>query len=405
MTNLKDVNDFLNPKTIALIGASNNPEKIGNILMKKLNLFNGKLIPINPNSELIENKKAYKTILDYHKKIDLVIIAIPAKFVPKVLKQCCKKNIKDVIIISAGFSEKKKYTLNNKLLKLEKKYKLNILGPNCFGIFNPHLNLDSTFSRLTPKKGNIAFLSQSGALWSYLADLDLGFSGYVSLGNMIDLDFADFAEYYNKDKNTKKIICYIERLKDGKKFIDVCKNSKKQIIVIKAGKTNSGKKAAISHTGSIATDYEIYKSAFKQAKVKLVNSLSEALNLKKIDISKKLTFKNGIILTNAGGAAALLTDELSEKGFKIDKIIDVLGTATTTDYSKVLEKLKEHNYSGQIIIVLTPQTMSEPEKTAEMISNSELKNQIIAIFLGEKSITSAVEILKKNSIHVFTSGV
>ena len=275
------IKQFFNPKTIALIGASENPNKVGNILINKLQNFKGEIISINNKSQIINKKIAYKTVLLYPKKIDLAIIAIPAKFVIKALKQCAKKQIKNIIIISAGFAEQKNYKLENKLIKIKNKYKLNILGPNCFGIFNPHLNLDSTFSNTTPKKGDISFISQSGALWSYASDLNIGFSGFVSIGNMCDLDFSDFIEYFNKDKSTKKIILYIEKLKQGKRFIEACKNSKKEIIVIKAGKTEQGLKAAISHTASLATDFEVYKGAFTQANVKLKESLAQALSIKK----------------------------------------------------------------------------------------------------------------------------
>ena len=397
------IKQFFNPKTIALIGASENPNKVGNILINKLQNFKGEIISINNKSQIINKKIAYKTVLLYPKKIDLAIIAIPAKFVIKALKQCAKKQIKNIIIISAGFAEQKKYKLENKLIKIKEKYKLNILGPNCFGIFNPHLNLDSTFSNTTPKKGDISFISQSGALWSYASDLNIGFSGFVSIGNMCDLDFSDFIEYFNKDKSTKKIILYIEKLKQGKRFIEACKNSKKEIIVIKAGKTEQGLKAAISHTASLATDFEVYKGAFTQANVKLKESLAQALSIKKQNILTKLKGKKTLIITNAGGAGALIIDKLSQKNFEPNKLVDILGTAKANDYRRALERIKD-DYKN-IIVILTPQKMSQPEETAHILSNSIHKNKIIALFLGDKSIKSAVDILKKNKIPVFTSGV
>jgi len=400
MKEYKDIKDFFNPKSIAIIGASKNPMKIGNILIRKLESFKGKIILINPNYKRIGKRQTFKTILEYPEKIDLALIAIPAKFIPSTLKQCGKKEIKNIIIISAGFSEKKKYKLQKKVIRLKEKYNLNILGPNCFGMFNPKLNLDTTFSNKTPKKGSIAFISQSGALWSYLSDTDIGFSGYVSLGNMIDLDFSDFIGYFNKDKSTKKIICYIEKLKEGKRFIEACKKSKKKIVVIKTGRTERGKKAAISHTGSLATDFEIYKGAFNQAGVKLEKSLSSAIGIKKQNIIKSLNKKNVIIITNAGGAAALLTDELTEKKIKVDKIIDILGTANPTDYRKVLNRFI--NYPGEIITILTPQKMSHPEETAYLISTHPVKEKIKAVFLGDKSVKKAIQILKKNKIPTFS---
>lgn len=395
------IENFLNPKTIAVIGASEKPNKVGTILMQKLKTFKGKVIPINPFSPTIFSKISYKTVLDYKEQIDLALIAIPAEAVPKVLKQCGKKKIKNIIIIAAGFQEIGNIKLEKKLEKLKEKYKMHILGPNCFGIVNPKLSLDTTFANTTPKKGNIAFISQSGALWSYLADLSIGFSGFVSLGNMLDLGFNEFLEYYIKDKSTKKIILYIEKLKQGDKFIELCKSTKKGIIVIKAGKTEQGNKAAISHTASLATDYEIYSKAFLQAGVKQVNSLAEALNLEKQNIEEALQGKNILIITNAGGAGTLLTDRLIEKGFNVEAPKDILGTATAKDYKNELNKI-EQDYSN-IIILLTPQRMSEPTKTAQEIVRSHLKNKIIAVFLGSQSISEAKRILETNQVKVFTN--
>ena len=393
------IENFLNPNTIALIGASEKPNKVGTVLMQKLEKFKGKVIPINPSSSTIFSKTSYKTVLEYKEKIDLAIIAIPAEAVPKVLMQCGKKKIKEIIIISAGFQEVGNTKLQKQLEKIKQKYKLNILGPNCFGIFNPKLDLDTTFANTTPKKGNIAFISQSGALWSYIADLNMGFSGFVSLGNMSDLGFNEFLEYYIKDKSTKKIILYIEKLKEGNKFIELCKSTKKEIIVIKAGKTFQGNKAAISHTASLATDYEIYSKAFLQAGVRQVNTLAEALNLETQNIDEYLTGKNVLIITNAGGAGTILTDKLVEKGFKVEGPKDILGTATAIDYRKALSKIEQDYHN--IIVILTPQRMSEPTKTAQEIVRSHWKDRSIAIFLGNKSIQEAKRILETNGVKVF----
>ena len=373
-----DLNNFFNPKTVAVIGASDNPEKVGNILMRKLSSYKGNVIPINP-------KKQYPSVLKYPKKIDLAIIAIPNKLVNKALTECGKKKIKNVIIISAGFSEVKNFKLENQIISTAKKYKIKILGPNCFGVANPHKSLDTTFSNTSPKKGNIAFISQSGALFSYISDFPIGFSGFVSLGNQAMLSFSDFIEYFNKDKHTKKIILYIEKLKEGKRFIEACRKSKKQIIVVKAGQTKRGSEATVSHTGSLATDFKIYEGAFEQAKVKIANSLAEAFNLKKQNIKTKNKVK---IITNAGGAAALLTDQLEKRGIKTQSK-DLLGTAQAKDYKA----------KGDIYI-LTPQRMSEPVKTAETIPKNS-----IACFLGNKSIKRAIKVLKKRKIKYYTQCV
>jgi acetate---CoA ligase (ADP-forming) len=398
-----NLNSFLKPKSIAIIGASNTLGKVGYTLVEKSKNSKAKIIPINLKEKSIQELKAYSSVLNYKQKIDLAVIAIPKKFIIKVIDQCIKKKIKNIIIISAGFEEKKDSELQKKLLSRIKKNKLNVLGPNCFGITNQEINLDLTFSNKNPKKGNTIFLSQSGALFSYIADHKIKINKYISLGNMADLNFSDWIEFLNQNKKIKKIVCYIEKLKDGKKFIRVCKNSKKKIIAIKAGQTKEGKKAALSHTGSLATDYKIYQDIFKQANVLQENSLIKAFNKKPQNfqkLTKELTKKKKIkIITNAGGAAALLADKLTNQNLKISKIIDLLGTAKAQDYKKELNKKTK----DQIIVILTPQSMSEPEKTAQEIINSKNKKLIrTALFLGNSSLQPAIKLLKNNKIPVFT---
>jgi acetyltransferase len=398
----RHLSQFFNPKTIAVVGASNNPEKVGFALMQKLATFNGEIIPINPKHNEILGNKVYPSLMEYPRGVDLVLIAIPAAGVEKILEDCARKKIKNVIIISSGFGEIGDNESEREILTIARQNKINLLGPNCFGIANPSINLDTTFANCSAKKGNVAFISQSGALWSYLAELSLlkespGFSSFVSLGNMIDLDFSDFIEYFNKDKKTKKILLYVEKLKQGKRFIDICKKSKKEIVVVKAGKSQKGVEATISHTGSLATDFEIYKGAFKQANVELVHSLAKAFGLK-IDFPKISKGKTAII-TNAGGAAALITDYFVEQGVNVEKPIDLLGTAQPKDYQRILDGLKDYR---SIIVILTPQTMSLPEETARVLVNSANKKRIIAFFLGESSIKKAKNILKKAGIPCFT---
>jgi len=400
---MENLNSFFNAKSIAVIGASNTTGKVGNIIMKKLNKLKGKVIPINKKGDQIEGKNSYKKINDYPKKIELAIIATPAKTVPKIIEQCAKKEIKNIIIISAGFSEIGNFKLEKKIIKLKFKYNLNILGPNCFGIINPKKNLDLTFAKETVKKGNTVFISQSGALGSYILDYKIPLRAFISLGNMIDLNFADWIEYFNQDKKTKKIICYIESLHEGKRFIEACKNSDKEIIVIKAGQTKKGKQVTMSHTASLATDNEIYKGAFKQAKVKQSKSLLRAFGIREENIVHKLKGKKIAIITNAGGAGALLTDQLETQGYNIHGPKDILGTATAKDYKTALNRIKS-NYDS-IIVVLTPQMMSEPEKTACILAESKFKHKIVACFLGNESIQEAIKILQQNGISYITKAV
>lgn len=391
-----DLENFFSPKIIAVVGASPHSEKVGGVLMEKLQTFKGRIIPINPSHTYIFGNKSYSSILKCPWKIDLAIIAIPAPFVNSILRECGKRKIRNVIIISAGFSEQGNTNLETQILDTAKKYKIKILGPNCFGVVNPYVNLDSTFSNSTPIQGDTAFISQSGALWSYVSDFpNVKISGFVSLGNQSMLTFSDFIEYFNNDEKTKKIVLYVEKLKQGKKFVEICRQSKKPITIIKAGKTKKGTEATISHTGSLATDFEVYKGAFKQAKVKVVNSLAEAFNLKKENIQAK-GMKEVKIIGNAGGAIALLTDELTEKGIIVQSK-DLLGTATAKDYKNELKKSKRN---VQNIIVLTPQRMSQQEEVAKLLSKRDL-----AVFLGNKSMIQAGKILKAKGIKYYNRAV
>ncbi|MBM3247364.1 hypothetical protein FJZ17_02385 [Candidatus Pacearchaeota archaeon] len=395
--------EFFNPRTLAIVGASSHLEKVGGILMQKAMNSKCKIIPINPGHSELFGIKCFKSILEVKEKIDLAVIAVPRDFVFSSFEECGKKGVKNVIIISAGFSEVGDKVSEFRLNQIAKKYKINFLGPNCFGIFNPKINLDLTFAKTAPQRGHTVFISQSGALWSYLADLDLGFSGFVGLGNMADLEFNDFIEHFSQDKDTKKIILYVEKLKDGKRFIEVCKKaiaSGKKIYAVKAGASEQGAKAAFSHTASLASDYEIYKGAFKQAGVIFSQSIEEALNLKKINITKNSNFgKKVIVLTNAGGAGALASDYLALKNYDIILNRDLLGTANSFDYKKALSESYNVDW---ILIIVTPQKMTDLDNIARVVVEAnKVGKKVIPIFLGKESMLEANKIFKNNNLIYF----
>ena len=357
-----DLDNFFYPKSVAVIGASNKFGKVGNALMHNLKMFKGKVFPVNLNENKVLGIKAYKSVLDIKKNIDLGVIAIPEKGVYSVLEECGKKEIKNVIIITAGFGETGNNEGQNRLIQISKKYNIRILGPNNFGNVNPYIDLDTSFSKLTPEKGNIALISQSGALWVYISQLSLGqfgFSIFSSLGNMIDVDFADIIEYLNNDKNTKVIVCYIETLKDGKKFMDICRKSKKPIIAIKAGATQAGQKAALSHTGSLAGEIEIYKAAFKQCGVHLVETVEDAFDKAQFLVNQNLKGNKTVIITNGGGLGVLCADYCAKNNLDVvkccDYVIDIgpeggdgggkiMAVGTPEDICKVKE-----SYTGKFL--------------------------------------------------------
>jgi acetyltransferase len=400
------VKELFNPETIAIVGASNHPGKVGGILMQKALVSKCKIIPINSGHSEIFDLKCYNSILDVDGKIDLVVIAVPKDFVLKVIEECGVKGVKNVIIVSAGFSEVGDREAESRIISIAKKNNIRILGPNCFGIFNPKLNLDLTFANKTPKKGEIAFISQSGALWSYFADLEIGFSGFVGLGNMADLEFNDFIEYFSADKNTKKIVLYIEKLKDGKKFIEVCKKAirhGKKIYAVKAGFTKKGVEATFSHTASLASDYEIYKGVFRQAGVVFCETIEEALGLgkqeekqKKIKLGKRVS-----IFTNAGGAGALVSDYLSSKEYEIVQNKDLLGTANSRDYSNALKNSFDYDWA---LVIVTPQSMTDVEEIARvLVDANKFEKKAIALFLGKKSIGGANKVFSSSEVLFFNN--
>jgi acetyltransferase len=413
-----ELTNFFVPKRVALIGASDHADKVGGVLMNKLLKFNGEVIPINPKHSEIFGVKCYKSVGEYKEKIELAIIAIPPEFILNSLEECGKKGINNVIIITAGFSETGNSGEEKKILDIAKKYGIRILGPNCFGICNPGNNFDCTFSMTTSGKGNIAFISQSGALWSYISDFSIGkfgFSGFASLGNMADLDFSDFIEYFSKDVKTKSIVLYIEKLKNGKRFIEVCKKCKKPIFAVKSGSSKEGEKAAFSHTGSLATDYKIYQGAFKQAGVELCYGLEEAFEKaseKKLVsvVRSKINLGNKVfIITNAGGAGALVSDYISEKGIKLVEIgmnnpLDLLGTAKSEDYRKALEIIDKKEVDS-ILVVITTQSMTDLENIAKVVVDFKAgsKKNVVALFLGESSIGDTNNILNKSNICFFNT--
>ncbi len=412
---------FFNPAAVAIIGASENENKVGGILVKKLIKYGGKIVLVNPNHDFIHELKAYKKITDFEAKVDLAIIAVPSEHIYSVLEDCAKKKIKNIIIISAGFSEIGKSDEEKKLIELAKKNGMQILGPNCFGICNPYKKLDTTFSATSPEKGNIAFVSQSGALWSFVSDFSIGkfgFSGFASLGNEAGLEFSDFIEYFSKDEKTKSIVLYIEKLKDGKRFIESCKKCKKKIFAVKAGSSEEGSEAAVSHTGSLATDFAIYAGAFKQACVELCISLEEAFSrasnktlLDKKNLQKLEGYgKKAFIITNAGGAGVLAADYLSNAGFEIIKHenmknpLDILGTAKSEDYYSALESIKDSNFDF-LVAIATPQSMTDFDKISEEIVafSKKTEKKVIGLFLGGESVRDVTEILRKNGILCFNT--
>jgi acetyltransferase len=426
------MNKIFNPKSIALIGASGEKNTAGFGLSD--NLLKGKedrkIFFVNPFQENILDEKCFKKIGDIKEKIDLAIIAVPAKVVKGVVKECCEKKVGAIIVVSSGFKESGNEKDEEEIKDIVRKYKIPLIGPNCLGIINPSANLNASFAPLTPKKGNIAFLSQSGALLDSVLGMseeeNIGFSKVVSYGNEADLGLTDFINYLKDDEDTKVISIYFEGLKDGRKFMEVAKEvvKVKPIIAIKSGRTVRGKEATLTHTGTLAGDYQVYEAAMKQCGVILVDTLEELFD-SSMALASQLRCENGIgIVTNGGGFGVLAVDYCIEMGIDVPVLseetislikknkamgkvimknnpLDLIGDALSDRYEVGMEAMLKQKDINGLIVISTPQIMTEHEKNAKIIlalKKKYLLKPIVCCFLGGPLVSSAVKIIEENGI-------
>jgi len=385
--------EFFNPKSVAVIGASRTPEKLGYTILENLKIsFKGKIYPINPNTAELLGLSAYPSVLDVKEPIDLAIIAVPAEIVKKVLEECVKKKIKAIIIISSGFSEIGEKERELELKKVKKD--VRILGPNGIGIYKK--DLDMIFfprNRLKrPPEGSISFITQSGAFGSILLDImaneGVGVSKFISVGNKIDVDEIELLKYLENDLTTRCIAIYLESITDGEEFIKVAKKvtKKKPIVCFKAGKTEKGSEAVLSHTGALAGSAEIYSAAFKQAGIIEAKTSEEIFDFAKVLANQSVLKSNKIaVVTDGGGFGIVATDAAIQYGLELPSLteesvkalkeflpkyaitknpIDITGDATVERYKKTLEiVLKDKNISGVVCIAL----MQIPTLTDEIV--------------------------------------
>lgn len=416
---------IFNPKSIALIGASDKPKTVGRGIASNLIKTNSKIYFVNPNHNKVLNRKTYASILDIKEKVDLAIIAVPAKIVNSVVRQCATKKVKGVIVISSGFSEVGNTKDAEELRQIVTEANISLVGPNCLGIMNVQKSLNASFAPFVPRKGNIALLSQSGAILDAIIDIsrneNYGFSKIVSFGNEEGLDLSDYINYLENDKDTKVIIMYLEGIKNGRKFLEVASrvSKTKPIVVLKSGKTELGKSAALTHTGSLAGNNRIYGSVFKQADIMEVDTLEELL-----DVAKVLSFndrcKNGVgIITNGGGLGVLAVDALANENIKIPKLakntvnnldvlklktknnpLDILGDALSTKYEVAIKALLKQKNIHCLLVIQGLQIMTEPEKTAKIIVKLQKKynKPIIVSFIGGDMFNKAINIIEKAKI-------
>lgn len=428
----QELRNFFYPSNVAIIGASSNPTKLSHGILRNLCSYGyrGRVYPVNPGSNEILGKKCYTDIITVPDPVDLAIVILPSQNIPRVLTDCGKQGIKAVIIISGGFREvgPDGLKLEQECLRIAQENGIRLIGPNCVGTMNTVNGLNTTFIQGMPERGGIGFLSQSGAVGGGVVDHILhkgvGFSHFVSLGNEADVSETDIIEFMEQDNETSVIAAYVESIQNGQRFLHVCNRvvRHKPIVLLKAGRTESGAKAVASHTGSLAGSREAYSAAFRQAGIIEVDSVEELLNVSLVlDQCPPPEGNRAVIITNAGGPAALASDKLDENGVMLSNLekstqdelrkqltpaaqvanpVDMLGGADWQEYATALRAVLADVNVDVVLPILVPQALVDPARVATSIveESKKTKKPVIACFMGYESIGAAYEILRNNKI-------
>ena len=428
-------NTLFNPSSIAIVGASTREGSVSNDVIRNLHKqgYKGQIFPINPKGEPILGLTTYKTLAEVGKPIDLAVIITPAAIVPGVMREIVAVGTKAVVVISAGFKEAgiEGARLEEEIKSVALNNDITLVGPNCLGVINPHHNLNISFAKAIARPGNVAFISQSGALCSsvldYAEEYGIGFSKFASVGNKACLDEVEFLESLANDPDTKVILMYIEGMTDAQRFISHVRkitysNNPKPIIALKAGRTSDGASASASHTGALAGNDEAFNALFKQAGVIRVGTVEELfIYAAAFAHNEKLEGDQIAVISNAGGPGVLVTDELVMRGLKIAHFtpettdilrktlpqaanihnpVDVLGDAKSDRYKSTLEAVVQDPNVDGLIVVLTPQSMTDVNETAIVLSNvkATTKKPIVASFMGSQSTREGEGILLRHNV-------
>lgn len=423
---LPPVPDLLHPKSIAVVGASRSPGKVGYAVFRNLLNFQGDLYPVNPNAEDIMGKKVFPSIEAIPGQVEMIVIATPASTVPGILKEAGEKGVKSAVILTAGFretgAEGKK--LEDELLKVSRETGIRIVGPNCLGIVIPPLDLNATFDVQSPLSGYIGFISQSGAIITTVLDWSIsrriGFSSVISVGNQTDMGFLEYLQVLDQDPHTYAIILYVEEIRDGRAFLQYAESmrGRKPVIALKSGSSVRGREAASSHTGSLAGSYETYIAAFRQAGVIPAYSLAEAFDVAQLVVSEGYPKgRRTVILTNAGGFGVLAADYAEMNGMDMINLpdavveelsailpeswshknpVDLLGDSNASRFARVFDVMIKYQQIWDIAVIITaPVAMMDPKNLAhEMIRLSRFTHSmVVGCLLGGDSMKSAINML------------
>ncbi len=427
---------IFSPRNVAVIGASETEGSVGRTLLWNLisHPFGGTIFPVNPKRPNVLGIHAYKSVREIPAPIDLAVIATPAPTVPGIIEECVEMGVKGAIIISAGFKEtgEEGARLEQEILAKARRAKMRIIGPNCLGVMSPLTGINATFAQGMARPGNVGFISQSGALCTAVLDWSLeenvGFSAFVSIGSMLDVDWGDLIYYLGEDQRTKSIVIYMETIGNARSFLSAAREVSlaKPIIVIKAGRTAAAAKAAASHTGSLAGSDDVLDAAFRRCGVLRVDRISDLFYMAEV-LSKqprpagpRLT-----IITNAGGPGVLATDALIQGQGELTKLseqtmatldgelpaawshnnpVDVLGDAGPDRYAKTLDIVSQDPNSDGYLVILTPQDMTRPTQTAERLIEtlkSPQRKPVLASWMGGARVAAGQNLLNRANIPTF----
>lgn len=429
--------DFIfKPKAVAIVGASTKEGSVGNDIVKNLSQgFSGAVYPVNPKAEEIYGLKCYPSLSAIGAQIDLMLIVVPAAIVPSILEEGGSLGIKGSIIISAGFKEVGNVELENSIKEICAKHDIALIGPNCLGMINPSLKLNASFAAFSPADGNVAFISQSGALCTAILDsatnMGVGFSKFVSVGNKAVLDEAEILDYLEKDSDTAVVAMYAEQLAEPQKLMAKIKEMSHDekptpVVVLKSGKTAAGAGASASHTGALAGNDAAYAALFRQSGAIRAESSEELFDYIKIFSTNEIKSASRLaIITNAGGPGVLAVDSVIENGLKIASLseetknklieslpaaanihnpVDVLGDARADRFKSAIEAVLSDENVDAALVILTPQSMTEISETAEIIVSSRdfYRKPIVAVFMGQELVRPGLEILKNKKVAAYS---
>lgn len=437
-----DLTPMMKPKSVAIIGASRNPEKVGNVILQNYISagYEGKIYPVNLEAGEILGYRAYKSVLEIKEEVDLAVIAIPAAAVPKALEQCGKAKVKSAVVVSGGFAEVGETKLQETIANIAEKHNIAMIGPNCLGVMDTRSKVDTLFlptKKISkPKVGSVSFVSQSGAVGSTVLDViageGFGLSKFISYGNAAYLDEVDILEYLMNDDETKVIVFYLEGIKRGKEFVELARKitKVKPVVVLKAGRTAAGVSAAHSHTASLAGNYAVQEAIFRQFGFTVANDISELLYYAKIFAAEVRPKGNKVaVITNGGGAGVIAADEIASSRYlemagysnetkrglrkvmpplvNMTNPLDLAGDADELRYMHALNSLgADPNVDMLMVIILYQTPGADPAVTNEVIQKKiTLSKPLIVVSLGTEYTQKQTKLLEEGGVPVYDSPI